>query len=215
MSSHISSQNAPFSPTEIQEVLRRIEERNICLKEAGFDFRAAIEAILRVALPLPQPILEIATGKGRFLAELARHVHDVVTVDCDAREQRIARILTYARGVAARIKFLQADAAKLPFPDHAFSTILSMNTFHHLQSPQAVLLEMARLVKPHGKVVISDFNDDGYAAMERLHAKDGMAHPRAVLDMEEIATFWRSLGWRVRCASAPCQQLVIAEAQGV
>lgn len=202
-----------FSQAEVREVLHRIEERNVRLKEVGFDFRAAVAGILDVALPLPEPILEIATGKGRFLSMLAQHVKNIVTVDSDPAEQRIAKILAHAQGVGKHIQFFQGDAAKLPFPDHAFSAIVSMNTFHHLQEPFAVLREMARLVKPDGKVVISDFDEDGYAAMERLHAEEGRVHPRSKVGMEEIERFWRLLGWEVQLASAPCQQIVVAYGQ--
>jgi ubiquinone/menaquinone biosynthesis C-methylase UbiE len=199
-----------FSAEEVREVLTRVEERNEKLREVGFDFVAAVRGILEQALPLPLPVLEIATGKGRFLAELARHVADIVTVDCDAQEQRVAKILALDKGVAERIRFVEGDASHLPFPNESFGSIVSMNTFHHLENPDAVLNEMARLVRRDGKVVISDFNEDGYAAMERLHASEGRVHPRSSVSMEHIADFWRRRGWNVKITSAPCQEIVLA-----
>jgi ubiquinone/menaquinone biosynthesis C-methylase UbiE len=199
-----------FTPEEISEVVERVERRDEELRRFGFDIRAAISGILEKALPLPEPVLEVATGKGRFLTALASHVSEIVTVDVDASEQKVAKILALFRGVADRIEFLEADATSLPFPDRSFGSIVSMNTFHHLENPHAVLKEMTRLVGPNAKVVISDFDEKGYAAMERLHAAEGRKHPRSPLSMQEIAEFWRKNGWEAEIATAPCQEIVIA-----
>lgn len=202
--------NQDFSPEEISEVVARIERRNEELLAVGFDFQATVESILKTALPLPEPVLEIATGKGRFLCAMAQHVSQIVTVDKDAAEQRVAKILALAQGVADRIQFLEADATCLPFPDASFGSIVSMNTFHHVVEPFAVLTEMARLVRPSGKVIISDFDEDGYVAMKKLHAKEGRVHPRSAISMDILAEFWRDRGWRVELTKAPCQDIVLA-----
>jgi ubiquinone/menaquinone biosynthesis C-methylase UbiE len=199
-----------FTDAEIREVLAHIEARQEEMRRLGFDSAAATAGILQQALPLPEPILEVATGKGRFLGELARHASHVVTLDCEAAEQRVARIYTHAMGVAQRISFLRADAARLPFADASFGAVVSMNTFHHLAEPRLVLEEMRRVVRPDGKIVISDFDEEGQQIMQRLHASRAEHHPRGACSMDQIAAFWKSSGWRVREAHAPCQRIVIA-----
>lgn len=199
-----------LSAEEIQNIVQALEERDRRLREFGFDPPHTVREVLRVALPLPEPVLEIATGKGRFLSELARHVTHVTTVDVDPAEQRIARALATARGVASRIRFMAADATALDLPDHSFGSIISMNTFHHVEKPQALLAEMLRLVRPDGKVVISDFDEIGFEVMERVHAAEGRHHPRGHSNVGALAEFWRTHGWSVRLAAAPCQTVLIA-----
>ena len=49
-------------------------KRDAHLRRFGCDFQAGIKFILDQALPLENPVLEIGTGKGRFLVRLAKHV---------------------------------------------------------------------------------------------------------------------------------------------
>ena len=50
---------------------------------------------------------------------------------------------------------LHMDAASLRFPDDMFDTIVSCSTFEHIQNVQAVLAEMARVLKPNGLALVS------------------------------------------------------------
>ncbi len=200
----------PFSESEMHEVVRRIEARNEELRRYGFDINAANAGILALALPLAEPILEVGTGKGRFLAELARHVRRVVSVDRNKEDQRLAQILCHARSVSQVVSFVLADAVQLPFPDKTFSALVSMNTFHHVDRPAEVLSEMLRVLRPDARVIISDFDEEGFEVMERLHAAEGKHHPRGLHTMDLIAEFWLQQGWSVSRAKAPCQDVVIA-----
>lgn len=199
-----------FSKEEIEKIVSMIENRANQLAEFGFNIKETNAQVVSLALPLPVPVLEIATGKGRFLAELARHVPHVVTVDTDPSEQRIARIYAHAKGVADRITFVTADATHLDFPDHSFGSIVSMNTFHHVEQPGKLLDEMRRLVRSDGKIVISDFDEQGFEVMEKLHAAENRVHPRGAHSMQEIAHYWRQHGWTVELKKAHCQDVVIA-----
>ena len=48
------------------------------------------------------------------------------------------------------------EAEALPFHDHQFDAVLSIGGFNHFNDPKQALLEMARVVKPGGTVVVSD-----------------------------------------------------------
>ncbi len=53
----------------------------------------------------------------------------------------------------------QYDGVTLPFPDAHFNTVISCLVFHHLptETKRIALLELNRVLKPHGKLVIADF----------------------------------------------------------
>lgn len=72
-----------FSKEEITEIRDSMAQRNEKLRRYGYDSDASVAFILSKILPLPEPILEIGTGKGRFLAELLRHAPRVTTIDID------------------------------------------------------------------------------------------------------------------------------------
>jgi ubiquinone/menaquinone biosynthesis C-methylase UbiE len=46
------------------------------------------------------------------------------------------------------------DAAKLPWPDDAFTVALSANTFFFFERPELVLAELHRVLSPGGRLVI-------------------------------------------------------------
>jgi cyclopropane fatty-acyl-phospholipid synthase-like methyltransferase len=48
--------------------------------------------VLEKALPLRGRVLDVGTGKGRFVIALARHVAHITTVDISAEEQCFARL---------------------------------------------------------------------------------------------------------------------------
>ena len=64
-------------------------------------------------------------------------------------------MIAVAREVAPAITFENADATSVPFPDRSFDLVLCAHTLQFLPDKQAAIAEMARLMKPGGRVAIS------------------------------------------------------------
>ena len=109
----------------------RLEERNAVHRRFGFDPDASVRFVPEQALPLRGRVLDIGTGKGRFVIPMARHLAHVTTVDINAEEQRHARLEAVHAGVADRIRFVTHDARALPWPAACFDAVVSWNVFHH------------------------------------------------------------------------------------
>jgi len=133
--------------------------------------------VLEKALPLHGRVLDIGTGKGRFVLALARHLAHVTTVDIDAGEQEQARLEAAYAGLASRIRFLIQDARHLPWPAARFDAVVSWNVVHHLADPERVFRELLRVLKPDGKLVLADFSPSGFRLMDAIHAAEGRRHP--------------------------------------
>ena len=178
-------------------------KRDAHLRRFGCDLQAGIKFILEQALPLENPALEIGTGRGRFLVKLAKHVAAITTVDISAEEQQAARLNARYHKVEDRIKFVLCDAAKLPWRDHSFSAVVSMNALHHIRNLRPVLKEMLRVLKPGGKLVLADFSPRGFQAVTRAHRAEGRVHPREPHSFRELQRFLekRSLATRLRKGS--------------
>src|SRR6185295_16090756 len=119
-------------------------------------------------------VLDVACGPGLVVAAFARVAHHATGIDLTpamidkAREHAAALALT---NVAWHI----GNVLPLPFPDRAFSLVVSRFAFHHFPDPLAVLREMARVCTRPGRVVVADMaaSDDRRRAdalnrMERL-----------------------------------------------
>src|SRR5450755_4380131 len=102
-------------------------------------------------------VLDVATGTGDLAIELARHVSPGgEVVGCDFAEG----MLTRARAKAARDggdvvpRFEWADALELPYPDDSFdAATVGFGARNFTDLPRG-LQEMARVVRPGGRVVV-------------------------------------------------------------
>src|ERR1039458_189615 len=105
-------------PVHDPETLANREEilkREARLRQFGYDSPAAIQFVLAQALPLGGAVLEIGTGKGRFLVKLARRVRTITPGDIAGAEQRCARLNARYAGVEKKIRFVVRDAVHLPW----------------------------------------------------------------------------------------------------
>jgi SAM-dependent methyltransferase len=114
--------------------------------EAWFDRHAAAYVsellALRPFVPLEGRGLEIGVGSGRFAAPLG------VQVGVDPSPAMLA--YTAARGVEAFV----AAAAQLPFADGSFDFAMVVTTLCFVDSPERMLSETRRVLKPDGRLVI-------------------------------------------------------------
>lgn len=61
--------------------------------------------------------------------------------------------------------FVEASATQMPFPDNSFDGLWSIWVLEHIPNPEKALLEMRRVVKPGGYILLNVANDvDRYAA---------------------------------------------------
>lgn len=99
--------------------------------------------------------LDVATGTGDFALELARRPGITRVVGLDFAPQ----MLSLARQKAARshrVHWVLGDAHALPFPDGRFLCVTSGFGLRNFSDVEAALGEMARVVRPGGRVVILD-----------------------------------------------------------
>ncbi len=89
--------------------------------------------------------LEIGCGAGFVAAGLNdRYGTSVVGVDIDPEQIKIAR---ERQGEREGLRFLEADAANLPFKDEEFDLVISQMVLHHIPDWQGTLAELARVLK--------------------------------------------------------------------
>ena len=79
-------------------------------------------------------------------------------LDALATNRMPHRWLATPQGAAVSRAALQADAAALPFPEASLDLVLLPHVLDSHADPHAVLREVARVLVPGGRVVISGFN---------------------------------------------------------
>ena len=114
-------------------------------------------AVLDAISPVEdKSVLEVACGTGRFTVMLAERGADITGLDISGPMLQQGREKARAAGVADHVEFMRGDAARLPFPDDHFDTVIAMRFFHLADTPAAFLAEMRRVAKE--QVVFDTFN---------------------------------------------------------
>lgn len=108
------------------------------------------------ARPAPQDrVLDVATGTGFTALAFAEAVVEVVATDITMKMLQEARRLAVERG-QRNIRFLQGAAETLPFRDRSFEIVTCRIAPHHFASVPAFLREMHRILRPTGRLVLTD-----------------------------------------------------------
>ena len=94
-------------------------------------------------------VLEIGFGTGLNLPHYPAPVHKITALDPHLRTHR----LTQKRLRASKIEVSHCThtGEKLPFPDHAFDSVVTTFTLCSIPDVLSALREIHRVLKPHGK----------------------------------------------------------------
>jgi demethylmenaquinone methyltransferase / 2-methoxy-6-polyprenyl-1,4-benzoquinol methylase len=118
--------------------------------------RALIEAVQ--ATPTDR-VLDVATGTGLVARALVRR-YGCAVVGLDQSPDMLAgaqRALVQSSELAARIDLVEGEAERLPFADAEFDHLTFTYLMRYVDDPEATLAELARVVKPGGRVSSLEF----------------------------------------------------------
>jgi ubiquinone/menaquinone biosynthesis C-methylase UbiE len=122
-----------------------------------------------------EQVLDVGCGTGTLAIEVARRVGTTGRVaGVDPGTQQIARACAKAARHNVPVEFQIGVIEQLPFPDQTFDVVFSTLMMHHLPAPlkRQGLAEIARVLKPGGRLVMADFTrkQDRKAWAARFHA---------------------------------------------
>jgi demethylmenaquinone methyltransferase/2-methoxy-6-polyprenyl-1,4-benzoquinol methylase len=121
--------------------------------------------------PRPQQtLLDLAGGTGDVsFAWLAGGGGPVILSDINVSMLSVARDRAIARGFAAGLSLLAADAECLPLPDRAVDTVSIAFGLRNCTDKAAVLAEARRVLKPGGRFLCLEFSRLRVAALQPLY----------------------------------------------
>lgn len=195
---------------DFQKAYDRHQRRRALHKKAGCDPEGERWFIIEQALPLDGRILEVGAGQGYFAIGLAERGYHVVGVDVSADDIALAKWNLGRTGQSAMVDLHVASGEKLPFPDQSFDVIFSVKVLHHLKSPFKMVDEMIRVVAPEGKVVISDFSEEGFLVVGQVHEAEGGKHLRQGVSLVDVKKYLIDKGLGVQHERTRCQETLIA-----
>jgi ubiquinone/menaquinone biosynthesis C-methylase UbiE len=98
----------------------------------------------------PGRALDAACGTGRHARRLVELGHEVTGVD------QSEGMLTLARENVAGAQFMPGDLSRLPFEDASFDLAVCALALEHFEALGTPIAELARVVRPGGRVILSE-----------------------------------------------------------
>jgi demethylmenaquinone methyltransferase/2-methoxy-6-polyprenyl-1,4-benzoquinol methylase len=118
------------------------------------------------------PLLDLCTGTGDLALAYNRAAEGrAPIVGADFCHEMLIRAQrkTQQRGASDHIRFLEADAQHLPFPDNHFQIATVAFGLRNVTNTDRGIAEMVRVTRPGGKVAILEFSQPRHRLFGRLY----------------------------------------------
>jgi arsenite methyltransferase len=181
---------------------------------AGYFTEAVRDAAIAKAYLRPEmSVADVGSGTGFIAAGLAPLVRKVYVLDGSAAMLDVAR-----KNLAAftNVEFLPGEAQSLPLPDASVDAAFANMYLHHCPDPLAAIREMVRILKPGGRLVITDMDAHPYTWLKEEMADEWMGFERDALrawfkQADLVNTIVDCTG---QCCSASTQASTVTDEQG-
>jgi SAM-dependent methyltransferase len=102
-------------------------------------------------------ILEIGMGNGFFVKDILTKSPDIQYTGCDYSEDMVivSKELNESWIKKGRAKFVHSTAEDTGLSSTSFNKIFTVNTIYFWESPASILLEIKRLLRPGGELILS------------------------------------------------------------
>jgi ubiquinone/menaquinone biosynthesis C-methylase UbiE len=110
---------------------------------------------LTAGVPDGGRVVDIGTGPGRLIAEVARRRPGLEVVGVDPSVDMLARARRRTAGLA-NARAILAPAEDLPLDDESVDAVVSSLSSHHWADSAAALAEQARVLRPGGRLWLVD-----------------------------------------------------------
>lgn len=147
-------------------VARRYDLTNTVLS-LGLDRHWRMRTRECLELQRAQRVLDLAAGTGVSTAELERS--GAFAVGCDF-SLGMLRAGKASRG-RGRVRFVAGDGMHLPFADGVFDAATIAFGLRNVADAPAALRELARVVRPGGRLVVCEFSHPTFGPFRRIYLK--------------------------------------------
>lgn len=144
------------------------------------------EAVLNAVKIGPNDVvLDVGAGTG-FLTEVAAKVASkVIALDFSRgmSEEAIAKM------GSGNVEFRIGNVENMPMPDSSVDIVIGNMVLHHCPNPRVAFSEMVRVLRPDGRIAISDLQEHSHEWLRKEHADLWLG-----FKMEEVGSMMKDAG---------------------
>jgi ubiquinone/menaquinone biosynthesis C-methylase UbiE len=105
-------------------------------------------------------VLEVGSGPGYISELLLREIPDGTLTCLELEEHLMEHARGHLAGAGSRLTLVDGSVLDAPLPDASFDLAYARLVVQHVPGPEKALAEMHRMLRPGGRVVVGDVNDE-------------------------------------------------------
>ena len=166
---------------KILQTAERVSHQDV---SDNYVFQRSLLAYYKAAEIISGKVLEIGTGSGYGIEIISEKADEFVTVDKHNENIQLAE------GEGKNVKFLQMKVP--PFKgiyDESFDFVISFQVIEHIKNDKAFVKEVARVLKPGGKFVVTTPNKKMSLTRNPWHVREylvGELENLLLLDFKKV-----------------------------
>ncbi len=165
----------------------------------GFFGDEVREAVLNaVQLGPGDTVLDVGAGTGYLTEPAAKLARKVIALDFSKSMTDEAR----QKVTGENVEFKLGSAESIPLEDGSVEVVIGNMILHHCPRPEVAIGEMVRVLKPQGRIALSDMQEHGFEWLRIEHADYCLG-----FNMREVERMMMEAGIgnvRVRALSSCC-----------
>jgi ubiquinone/menaquinone biosynthesis C-methylase UbiE len=155
------------------------------------------EVIALVAPVAGETGADIGAGMGAGLRAGTGGGAKVVAVEPTPFMRRVLTMRRLGRRDRDRIEVVDGTAERIPVSDGSIDALWAVNTMHHWSDPTTAVGEIARVLRPGGRVALADelFDDPTHPEHDRFGSEGVEHHGFTMVDGDEMAKLLTDAGF--------------------
>jgi ubiquinone/menaquinone biosynthesis C-methylase UbiE len=155
------------------------------------------DVVRTIAPQANESVVDIGAGMGPASVLAAKTGASVLAVDPTPYMRRIIALRRLWQRARKGIHVAEGSAESIPSGDHSIDAAWTVNTMHHWTDLDAAINELARVLRPGGRLLLvdEDFDAPTHPAHARMQKRSSHRHHFAEIDASVVAAKLSAAGF--------------------
>ncbi len=170
------------------------------MRQSFFSDSVRDKAIAKAGVQPGETAADFGAGSGFVSESLLDKGLSVIALD---QSETMLKVMRHKFAHIDSFQCFQGDAEKVPIADTSVDYVFANMYLHHVEAPAKAIKEMVRILKPGGKLIITDLDEHEFEILRTEHHDRWMGFKR-----EDIKSWFAEAGLieaAIDCANESCR----------